>query len=165
MYKALPALILLIVILIIPLSFLIAALYEEYKYNKAKKQQHLMFCQLKPGNIIWLLSDAKLYPHKVKDVDYIFSHNNNSVKEITIRIDDWYDTLHLTPEQAKSFRYQDYYTIYVEAEAKSSLEEMKRNKAIGDLTVDNEEIMAALKRETDALEKLKDEVIEQINAK
>jgi hypothetical protein len=80
-------------------------------------------------------------------------------------------SLSLTPQEANTFKIKEgttteYYTIFVEAETKRQLIEMKRNKSIDDFnTIDQQDRINELNKEINELEQLKEDTINKLQIK
>jgi hypothetical protein len=79
-------------------------------------------------------------------------------------------SLRLTPRQTNAFKIEEgtaeYYSIFVEAETRRQLTEMKRNKSINDFnTINQQEKINALNREIQSLEQLKKDTIDKLQIK
>lgn len=161
-----------IILLIIALSVLSALLgismYRRFNYIHKKKHQHKMFKELKEGDYVWKLYGDYIEPMRITEVRYYFDKQDD-VQEIHIATSDW-TTLHLEPQQASTFKIKEgtyeYYSIFVEAETKRQLTEMKRKKSINDFnTINQEEKVNALNREIQSLEQLKKDTINKLQIK
>jgi hypothetical protein len=127
-----------------------------------------MFKELKKGDYIWKLYGDYIEPMRITEVRYYFDKQDN-IEEIHIFTSDWM-SLRLTPRQTNTFKIEEgtaeYYSIFVEAETRRQLTEMKRNKSINDFnTINQQEKINALNREIQSLEQLKKDTIDKLQIK
>ena len=101
---------------------------REINYKLNGKSQRLMFNQLKNGDFVWVINDDELHYRFVKNVEYLFS--NNKVRKIKIGFYGGYFCLELSPEEAKSYRHGNYYTLMNEANAEVNYIRLKREKSL-----------------------------------
>ena len=144
------------------------SIYRHFNYIHKKKHQHKMFKELKEGDYVWKLYGDYMEPMRITEVRYYFDKQDD-IQEIHIATSDW-TTLHLEPQQANTFKIKEgtaeYYSIFVEAETKRQLTEMKRNKSINEYSVVNqEEKINALNKEIKELEQLKEDTINKLQIK
>ena len=119
-------------IIFVPFFFVFSC-YKERTYLKTRgPKQHLMFNQLKKGDIIWKLYDGQLISYIVKNVEYLFS-STGKIRRVIIVIDD-YNVIRLDENEAKSFKYMDYYTLYSEVNFAHKLINAKREKELQKFT-------------------------------
>ena len=161
-----------IVVLIIALSVLSTLLnisiYRHFNYIHKKKHQHKMFKELKEGDYVWKLYGDYIEPMRITEVRYYFDKQDN-IQEIHIATSDW-TTLHLEPQQTNTFKIKkgtyEYYSIFVEAETKRQLTEMKRKKSINDFNIiDQQDKINELNKEIQSLEQLKKDTIDKLQIK
>ena len=126
-----------------------------------------MFKELKKGDYIWKLCGDYMTPMRITDVTYYFDKQDN-IQGIRIHTSDWM-SLSLTPQEANTFKIKEgttteYYTIFVEAETKRQLTEMKRNKSINDFNaINRQDKINELNKEIQFLEQLKQDTINKLN--
>ena len=150
----------------IPLMLLGDTIYYHFNYIRKKKHQNKMFKELKKGDYIWKLCGDYIKPMRITDVTYHFDKQDN-IQGIHISTSDWM-SLDLTPQETSSFKVKEgtteYYTIFVEAETKRQLTEMKRNKSINDFnTINRQDKINELNKEIQFLEQLKQDTINKLN--
>ena len=104
-------------------------MYIDYKSKKNGGNQHLTFGQLKKGDFIWQIDGEMLRTYLIKSVEYNFRYDNK-LSKITIAFVNHPYVLKIDGENAKSFRYLDYYTLYGEAIVTQKLNIVQRNKEI-----------------------------------
>ena len=152
----------------IPLILLGDTIYNGLNYVRKKEHQHKMFKELKKGDYIWKLCGDYMKPLRITGITYHFDKQDN-IQGIRIHTSDWM-SLTLTPQQTSTFKIKEgtteYYTIFVEAETKRQLIEMKRNKSIDDFnTIDQQDKINELNKEIQSLEQLKQETIDKLQIK
>ena len=155
-------------VLSVLLALIGTSIYRHFNYIHKKKHQHKMFKELKEGDYVWKLYGDYMEPMRITEVRYYFDKQDN-IQEIHITTSDW-TTLHLEPQQASTFKIKEgtyeYYSIFVEAETKRQLIEIKRNKSIDDFnTISQEEKINELNREIQSLEQLKKDTIDKLQIK
>ena len=155
-------------VLLILSTLLGISIYRHFNHTYKKKYQHKMFKELKEGDYIWKLCGDYIEPMRIKEIKYYFDKQDD-IQEIYISTSDW-TTLHLKPQQTNTFKIKEgtveYYTIFVEAETKRQLTEMKRNKSINDFnTINQEEKINELNKEINELEQLKEDTINKLQIK
>jgi hypothetical protein len=155
-------------VLLISSTLLGISIYRHFNHTYKKKCQHKMFKELKKNDYIWKLCGDYIEPMRITEVRYYFDKQDD-IQEIYISTSDW-TTLHLKPQQTNTFKIKEgtveYYTIFVEAETKRQLTEMKRNKSINDFnTINQEEKINELNREIQSLEQLKKDTIDKLQIK
>lgn len=154
-------------ILLFPLILLGDTIYGHFKYIHKKKHQNKMFKELKKGDYIWKLCGDYMTPMRITGVTYYFDKQDN-IQGIRIHTSDWM-SLSLTPQEANTFKIKEgttteYYTIFVEAETKRQLTEMKRNKSINDFNaINRQDKINELNKEIQFLEQLKQDTINKLN--
>ena len=168
MIEGIFVLIVLTIALSVPVIAITKIICNILNYDHKKKHQHKMFKELKEGDYIWKLCGDYIEPMEITGVRYHFD-TEDDIQEIHISTLDW-TTLHLKPQQTNTFKIKEgtveYYTIFVEAETKRQLTEMKRNKSINEYSVVNkEDKINALNKEINELEQLKEDTINKLQIK
>jgi hypothetical protein len=168
MIEGIFVLIVLTIALSVPVIAITKIICNILNYYHKKKHQHKMFKELKEGDYIWKLCGDYIEPMRITEVRYYFDKQDD-IQEIYISTSDW-TTLHLKPQQTNTFKIKEgtveYYTIFVEAETKRQLTEMKRNKSINEYSVVNkEDKINALNKEINELEQLKEDTINKLQIK
>ena len=123
-----------------------------YKLNAAN--QHLMFNQLKKGDFLWKVDGDRLTYRFIKDVEYVFY--GTKIRQIRIHFHGGYYTLDIEPENAKTYTYHNYYTLYGDAKAQADFIALKRQEAISnskEATADD--VLKATDAVTARIEKIK----------
>ena len=116
-------------VLLFALSMLLEGKYIEYKCKKIGSNQHLTFGQLKKGDFVWEVDGEILRTYLIKSVYYNFRYDNK-LSKITIAFKNRPYVLKIDGENAKSFRYLDYFTLYGEALVTQKLNIVQRNEEI-----------------------------------
>ena len=168
MIEGIFVLIVLTIALSVPVIAITKIICNILNYDHKEKHQHKMFKELKEGDYIWKLCGDYIEPMEITGVRYYFD-TEDDIQEIHISTSDW-TTLHLKPQQTNTFKIKEgtveYYTIFVEAETKRQLTEMKRNKSINEYSVVNkEDKINALNKEINELEQLKEDTINKLQIK
>lgn len=124
----------------------------DFKCKKHGASQHLTFGQLKKGDFVWEVDGEILRTYLIKSVDYNFRYNNK-LSKITIAFKNNPYVLKIDGENAKSFRYLDYFTLYGEALVTQKLNIVQRNEEIKKAkTVSIDELKKATDRVLKVLE-------------
>ena len=102
------------------------------KFKTAKKEQRLMFNQLKEGDFVWYTYGEDLDTYVVTHVGHYFDRDN-TLKEIRISLKDIssdYSTrnLDIPVGNSQTFKHGDYYTIYNEANVIHTAIKRKRDE-------------------------------------
>lgn len=101
-------------------------------YDNACQNQHLMFNQLSIGDYIWKIEDNYVKPYIIQDVGYSFNRENECDK-IYFKIKGINTAVYTTSiniNDARSFKYLSYYTLYNEAKLTLDSIMSKRKKEI-----------------------------------
>jgi len=123
-----------------------------YKLNAAN--QHVMFNQLKKGDFIWCVDGDELHYRFIKEVEYLFY--GTKIRQIRIHFRGGYDTLEIEPENAKTYTYGSYYTLYGDAKAQADFIALKRQEAISiSKEATAEDVIKATDAVTARIEKIK----------
>ena len=126
--------------------------YIEYRCKKVGSNQHLTFGQLKKGDFVWEVDGEILKTYLIKSVDYNF-RCDNKLSKITIAFKNHPYVLKISGENAKSFIYLNYYTLYGEAIVTQKLNIVQRNEEIEKAkTVSIDELKKATDRVLKTLE-------------
>jgi hypothetical protein len=168
MIEGIFVLIVLTIALSVPVIAITKIICNILNYDHKKKHQHKMYKELKKGDYIWKLYGDYIEPMRITEVRYYFDKQDN-IEEIHIFTSDWM-SLRLTPRQTNTFKIEEgtaeYYSIFVEAETRRQLTEMKRNKSINEYSVVNkEDKINALNKEINELEQLKEDTINKLQIK
>jgi len=102
------------------------------KEEKARKEQHLMFNQLKKGNYVWESNKGEITTFIVTLAKPIFN-DKNECKGLYIylkNIDCEYLSMgiNIDLDKSKSFNYKNYYTLFGEADITAKAVKSKRDK-------------------------------------
>ena len=157
------ALIITLVIILISFSVVfLPDLLREKKEKKARKEQHLMFIQLKKGDYVWEVVNDNIITRIVDAITYRFNSSNECTGIFinTYRPDNSYDTryIDINLKDSKAFKYQHYYTLYGEASVTAKVVKNKRDKEMSkamEYTIDD--IKNASDEVTKRLEKVENQ--------
>jgi hypothetical protein len=99
---------------------------------KARKNQRLMFNQLKKGNYVWEILGEEINEYEVINVSHYFDIDN-ICKNVVLSLQDvsssWRTRQIVLPvEDSRTFKYHDYYTIYNEANVVCTAIKKKRDE-------------------------------------
>ena len=139
--------------------FLIKRSTVEGKEKKARKEQHLMFNQLKKGNYVWESHKGEITTFIVTLAKPIFNDKNECkglyihLKSIDCEYLEMGINLYLN--ESKSFNYKNYYTLFGEADITAKAVKSKMDKEslkVSRFTVDD--IKKASDEVKERLEKL-----------
>lgn len=145
---------------------LLCGIYElvsnEVSLRKARESQRLLFNQLKKGSYVWEVVGEELITYVVTQSVYHFDRNN-ICKEITLRMqsvsESWNTrNIDIPVEESKTFKRNDYYTIYNEADIVRSAIKKKRDEQRNAVSkVSNEELANEVNNVIKRLETIKKE--------
>ena len=132
------------------------------KLKNAKKEQRLMFNQLKEGDFVWHTYGEDLDTYVVTHAGHYFDRDN-TLKEIRISLKDIssdYSTrnLDIPVGNSQTFKHGDYYTIYNEANVIRTAIKRKRDKQRNVASkVSDEKLASEVNEVIKRLEKIKKE--------
>ena len=142
------------------------AIYEviasEKNLKNAKKNQRLMFNQLKKGDFVWYTYGEDLNTYVVTNAGHYFDRDN-TLKEIRISLRDIsneYSTrnLDIPVGNSQTFKHGDYYTIYNEANVIRTAIKRKRDEQRNAASkVSDEKLASEVNEVIKRLEKIKKE--------
>jgi len=157
------ALIIILVVVLISFSIVfLPDLLREKKEKKARKEQHLMFIQLKKGDYVWEVVNDNIITRIVDTITYRFNSSNEctGIFISTYIPDNSYDTrcIDIKLKDSKVFKYLHYYTLYGEASVTAKAVKNKRDKEISkavEYTIDD------IKNASDEVTKRLEKVVNQ----
>lgn len=129
--------------------------------KNAKKNQRLMFNQIKEGNFIWELNGSNIKTYIVTSVGYSFNKYTNECTRINIsavNINNEYDNryIDIDIDKSKSFKYNSYYTLYGEVNSIASMTKAKRDQEISNVSsATKEELIREANKVIDRIEEFK----------
>jgi len=132
---------------------------RKMKEKKARKEQHLMFNQLKKGNYVWKSYKGEITTFIVTLVKPNFNYKNECeglviyLENIDKEYLTWYIDIDLN--KSKSFNYDCYYTLFGEADITAKAVKSKMDKEslkVSSYTMDD--IIKASEEVKERLEKL-----------
>jgi len=132
---------------------------RKMKEKKARKEQHLMFNQLKKGNYVWKSYKGEITTFIVTLVKPNFNYKNECeglviyLENIDKEYLTWYIDIDLN--KSKSFNYDCYYTLFGEADITAKAVKRKMDKEslkVSSYTMDD--IIKASEEVKERLEKL-----------
>ena len=125
-----------VLLVVCPIGFItyneISDKNKNKKLENACQNQHLMFNQLSIGDYIWKIEDNYVKPYIIQDVGYSFNRENECDK-IHFKIKGINTAVYTTSiniNDARSFKYLRYYTLYNEAKLTLDSIMSKRKKEI-----------------------------------
>lgn len=100
-----------------------------YRYKFVAPKQRKMFNQLVKGDFLWRVGENGVTYFTVDKVKYNLNRNEDAISKLKIYYAD-YDYVEMTPETAKTFKFNNWHTIKDAAELEYNKIKAKRNEAI-----------------------------------
>ena len=100
-----------------------------YRYKFVAPKQRKMFNQLVKGDFLWRVGENGVTYFTVDKVKYNLNRKEDTIRGLKIYYSD-YDYIEMTPEAAKTFKFNNWHTIKTAAEVEANALKCKRNEAI-----------------------------------